>query len=144
MARRGTLSTLSVVYDDLLENRYMTARKLAGKHHLKLSAAYRAVRLLREGVLKDKPIGVLTTKNGYVLSSIGTKSDDVSYLRRLNGRRYSDAIGAAAALPDVQRRWKSVSDRRILQKMIAPVSQRPRLVESGMRAVLSQTERFGL
>lgn len=120
------------VHTALLENNYQTADELAEKCYLKRSTIYRVIRLLR-----IENIGVISTKKGYILSEFAKKSDDVGFIRRCYGRRASDFIAIQAALKDINSRWNSISDKKIMSIMLHPLSTNISKTQ-GMKALLSQ------
>ena len=123
----------------LIDNEYMPAKDLAEKTGMSKGSIFRMIRILREN-----HIGVLVTRKGYVLSKYAKKNDDVTYLRRLLGRRTSDYVSLVAARPDILHRWRSVSDRRTLRMITSPLTMSPKQLTTGMKIVLSKVNGMGL
>lgn len=115
----------------LREEKYTPAKVMGKKLHLPESAIYRLIRLFRTDRL-----GIHTTPKGYILSEFAKKSDDVHFLRRLNGRRASDFIALRAAEPDIRYRWSSVEDRRDFKLITAPLHVDLEDVTRGMKILL--------
>lgn len=104
------------VHTALIENQYCKAKQLAELCHLKPSSIYRIIRMMRiEG------IGVLPTKNGYILSEFATKRDDVGFIRRCYGRRAGDFLAISAARKHINSRWRSVTDTAALKTLLEPL-----------------------
>ena len=116
---------------------HLTAKVLAEKMHMTVSAVYRVIRLMRvEGV------GVHTTGKGYVLSQYASKKDDTNFLRRLNGRRTSDFVAIRAAEPDIRKRWHSVEDQRSLSLIVAPLRVDLKCLDNGNRILLESEKKY--
>jgi hypothetical protein len=126
------------VHDALIENEYQTAAQLAERCGLETSSIYRIVRMMRL-----QGIGVLPTKNGYVLSEFAKKSDDVGFIRRCYGRRTSDIIAIQAAANDINGRWNKVEDKTNLKLLLAPLSIDVRN-SKGMKILLSYKNSKGM
>jgi biotin operon repressor len=116
---------------------YTPAKDLAEKLGIPLSGVFKIIRLLR----RDN-IGVHTTPKGYVLSEYAKKTDDVHFLRRMNGRRTSDFIAMRAAEPEIRKRWSAVADKRDLSLITAPLRVELDTLLTGSKTLLSCAERF--
>jgi biotin operon repressor len=110
---------------------YMPANVLAEHLGMAPAGVYRLIRILREG-----GTGILPTPKGYVLSEYANKTDDVHFMRRLNGRRTSDMIALRAAEPDIRKRWSSVEDRRSLKLITAPLHVELATLDQGHKILL--------
>jgi len=109
------------VHHLLTENTYMRAKDIAKQCNVCVGSVSRIIRKICE-----KHIGVLTTKNGFCLSDGARHVDDVSFIRRLNGRRTSDAIRLQAALPDIKERWNRLEGgTRQLQLIVSSLKGDP-------------------
>lgn len=108
---------LKKVHTALIENSYLTAKQLAEICGLEPSSIYRIVRVLR-----IQGIGILPTKQGYILSEFATKQDDVGFIRRCYGRRTSDFIAIQAANKHINLRWRSVQDKTALKSLLDPLT----------------------
>lgn len=119
----------------LIENEYISAWEIAKRCKLSVQSIYRIVRYLRlEG------IGIIPTKNGYVLSEFAKKSDDVGFIRRCFGRRTSDVIALGAIEKDVRIRWSGVEDKNNINNIFKYLSIKPTNTEkakTGMKYLLS-------
>lgn len=104
------------VHKALLENNYQTAKQLAVICFLKESSIHRIIRLMR---LEN--IGIITCKQGYVLSEFASKNDDVGFIRRCYGRRTGDIIAIRAAEKDINKRWRTLDEKNDLKLMISPL-----------------------
>ena len=121
----------------LEENEYQSAKQLAEICGMKPCSVYFLIRKMRlEG------IGVLTTNKGYVLSRYAKKTDDVNFIRRLYGRRTSDFIAMKAAQPDIQQRWKSITEKREMTLLLQPLSVDLSSTK-GMQVLLKKTNSKG-
>lgn len=136
-----TVSMMNKVNTILIENEYVHADELAKKCHLSVQSIYRIVRLLRlEGV------GIIPSKNGYVLSEFAKKSDDVGFIRRCFGRRASDIIALGAIEKDVRLRWSGVEDKNNINNIFKYLSIKPTGVEkakTGIKYLLSSVNGKG-
>lgn len=127
------------VHTYLLENdEYVTAQRIAEYCHISVSSVYRIIKLLRLQM-----IGVLPTKNGYILSEFATKADDVGFIRRCYGRRASDFIAIQAALPHINSRWNKIEDKHNLKSLLAPLSS-DISKSTGMKVLLKYKNSKGL
>lgn len=100
--RQKTIEMLKKVSYELTKREYVTAQDLQQITGLKNYSIYRIIKFMRlEG------IGIIATKKGYILSKYAKQKDDVTFIRRLYGRRTSDLIALRAAESDIQKRWKN-------------------------------------
>ena len=90
-------------------------KDLAKKCGLKVSSIYRIIRIIRKN-----HIGIIPTKNGYLLAEHAEKKDDVFFLRKLNGRRASDYIALNNCIDEIQKRWKGIEQKQ-LRQIIEPL-----------------------
>lgn len=116
---------------------YTPAKVLAEKLGIPLSGVFKIIRLIRQ-----EEIGVHTTPNGYVLSEYANKTDDVHFLRRMNGRRTSDFLAMRAAEPEIRKRWSAVADKRDLSLITAPLRVELNTLLTGSKTLLSCAVRF--
>lgn len=123
----------------LRDKEYMTSREIAGEIGMCQGSACRIIRMMRM-----QGIGVHTTKNGYILSSRARKTDDVGFLRRLNGRRTSDVIALSAAESSIKNRWRSLEDRTHLRLVVDPLAGNPSKLAEGMKVLVSKVNNKGL
>jgi len=86
----------------LKDNEYMFAKQLASKCGTSVGTISKYIRMMRE-----KGIGIHSTKRGYILSEFASKKNDTEFLRRLNGRRLSDYYAASSAQPHINSRWST-------------------------------------
>jgi len=114
--KKTTEGMIKRVMQNLIDNEYQTAPRLAKKCAMSASSIYHIIRIMR---LRN--IGVLTTNNGYVLAEYAKKKDDVNFMRRLWGRRVSDYISAKAAEPHIYLRWKGIEQKKDLRLMYKPL-----------------------
>jgi hypothetical protein len=141
---RVTKKDLGVKILDILEfDGHQTAQSLAAQCKVKKPSIYRTIRLLREGkaIPGKGPIGVHPVRDGYVLSEKATPTDDVSFLRRLNGRRTSDYVALTAAQPSIVNRWSvlpgGLSD---LKRICAPLIPSTRALNQGVKILLNRSK----
>ena len=125
---------LGAIHSMLKDDEYVKGKVIGTKTRLSPGSVCNAIRALRE-----QGVGILSTKNGYVLSKYAKKTDDVNFLRRLHGRRASDFVALRAAEKDIRRRWGSLEDRHALKSIIAPLEAGEGLLASGMKVLLSTT-----
>lgn len=119
----------------LTEENSIKGAELAKKCHLSYSKTVHIIRLMREN-----GVGVHTTKGGYVLSEYAKKTQDVEFLRRLNGRRTSDFIALKASEPHIKLRWNAVEDRRAMAQILMPLTASPRALSTGMRILTKEAK----
>lgn len=100
----------------LVDHEYTTAGELAESCGLSKGSIYRMIRKMRES-----GVGVIPAKKGYILAEYAQRTDDVHFLRKLNGRRTSDYIAVRAAEHALKRRWRSISDRETLKMLVSPL-----------------------
>lgn len=106
------------VHDALVSaDGYVRAKELSEGLGVSKNTVYGAIRKLRQ-----LGIGIHPAKKGYILSALATKSDDVNFLRKLNGRRTSDFIALSAARAFIEKRWAGEKDRQLLQSMVQPLN----------------------
>jgi len=137
--RAKTVEMIKRVKSLLVDHEYMKSRELAEKCGLCVGSICRIIRLMRE-----EGIGILSTKNGYVLSKYAKKPDDVGFLRRLHGRRASDFVALQAAQADIKRRWRSIEDRKQLQLICSPLTANVGRLQAGMKVLLKRSNNKGL
>ena len=136
-----TKTMMNKVRTYLVENEYISAEELAKKCHCCNGTIYRIIRNLRLS-----GIGVIPTRNGYVLSEFAKKSDDVGFIRRCFGRRTSDIIALAAVENDVRLRWSGVEDKNNINNILKYLSIKPTNTEkakSGIKYLLSSVNGKG-
>jgi hypothetical protein len=109
------------------------AKVLAKKCRCSVITIYRAIRIARI----EKNIGIHPTKSGYLLSEFAKKTDDVHFLRVLNGRRSSDYIALQTAAPHMRKRWNTVEDQRTLQIVMSPLTSGGDMLKRGIKILLS-------
>lgn len=131
--RQKVAESLNKVKNALIENEYQTANELAEKCRMRPCSVYHIIRNMRVS-----GIGIMATNKGYVLSEFAKKTDDINFIRRLYGRRASDFIAISAAQPDIQKRWKTIEEKRELQLLVAPLSV-DISNSKGMKILLSKT-----
>ena len=137
--RPKTHEMINRVKKELQDNEYMSAKQIAECIGLRVGSACRIIRLIRM-----QGIGVHTTKDGYILSSRARKTDDVGFLRRLNGRRTSDVIALTASEGSIKSRWNSVKDKRQLNLIVGPLAGNPARLQKGLKALISRVNGKGL
>lgn len=139
--REKTKLMIKKVHDLLINNNYLTTNDLSKSCHLSRYTIYRIIRQLRlEGV------GIIPTKNGYVLSESAQKSDDVGFIRRCFGRRTSDLIALHAAEKDISKRWKGVEDKNNINQVFKYLSLNPtneKKAENGLKYMLTHINNKG-
>lgn len=138
---KKTEMMLSKVKTILVENEYISAQELAKKCYCKPPTIYRIIRNLRLS-----GIGVIPTKNGYILSEFAKKSDDVGFIRRCFGRRTSDIIALGAIEKDVRLRWSGVEDKNNINNVLKYLSIKPTNTEKakvGIKYLLSSVNGKG-
>ena len=131
--RASVEKSINKVKQALLDNEYQTANELGEECGLQPCSIYHIVKNMRK-----EGIGVLVTKNGYVLSKYAKKTDDVEFIRRVYGRRNSDFIAVKAAELDISRRWNSLSEKKELRLLISPLSVNLSKT-AGMKVLLQKT-----
>lgn len=120
---------------------YNSALQLAKACGVTIYRIYSAVRTLREGYGKEKPLGIHRTKKGYVLSEYASMTDDVDFMRRLNGTRTGVYIAANAAAPYIRPRWNSVTDQKAFRLIMQPfVSGGSSVLQRGMKLLVGKTK----
>lgn len=109
--------------NDLLEGAtvYLSANKLSFSCRVSVYRIYSAIRALREGTKDRLPVGIHSVKSGYILSKYANKTNDVEFMRKLNGARTSVYISANAAAPHIRERWNAVEDRRAFELIFKPL-----------------------
>ena len=116
------------------ETGYLTAKQLGKKCNLCPGSIHRIIKIMRES-----GTGVIPTKVGYILSEFATKSDDVGFVRRLNGRRTSDFFSFKSAEPDIRKRWNSLEDKKVIEIAFRPfVSTTKSMLEQSLN-ILNKT-----
>lgn len=118
--QKKTELMMNKVQDLLIKNNYISSYELAKKCRLSITSIYRMIRNLRL-----KGIGVIPTRNGYILSEFAKKSDDVGFIRRCLGRRSSDIIALGAMEADLNNRWNSVEDKKNINNIFRYLSIKP-------------------
>lgn len=121
----------------LIENKYMQAQELAKRCHVKIFTIFRIIRLLR---LKN--IGVIATKNGYILSEFASQQDDVHFIRSCYGRRLSDYIAIQASKNDIDKRWKGEIDRKALAGLLGPIDINLGKISGGIKLLSEVSDRI--
>jgi len=113
---------------------YLTGEELEKKLSVSRYTICKAIRLLRE-----QGIGIMTTKNGYILSTYAKPQDDVNYLRILLARRTSDYYSLRASMPEIKDRWNKIEggSARLLRLIEAPIISGSRLFAPGVKALLT-------
>jgi biotin operon repressor len=111
--REKTKMMIKKVHDLLLQNEYITSYDLAKKCHLHPWSIRRIIKHLR-----IQGIGIITTNKGYILAEYAKQSDDVTFVRRIMGRRASDTICIQAARRHIQKRWKSVEGKNNINNVL--------------------------
>jgi hypothetical protein len=115
--REKTKLMIKKVYSLLMENEYMTTEEIAQKCHIKHWAVHAIIRQLR-----IDNIGVLTTYKGYILAEYGKQTDDVTFIRRIMGRRTSDIIAVRAAEKHIKKRWKTIEGKNNINNVLSYLS----------------------
>jgi Lhr-like helicase len=111
--RERTKMMIKKVHDLLLQNEYITSYDLAKKCHLHPWSIRRIIKYLRiEG------IGIITTSKGYILAEYAKQMDDVTFVRRIMGRRASDTISIQSARRHIQKRWRSVEGKNNINNVL--------------------------
>jgi biotin operon repressor len=131
--RASVEKSINKVKTALLNNAYQNANELGEECGLQPCSIYRIVKNMRK-----EGIGVLVTKNGYVLSKYAKKTDDVEFIRRVYGRRNSDFIAVKAAEHDISHRWNSLAEKKDLRLLISPLSV-DLSKTAGMKVLLQKT-----
>ena len=115
----------------LRDEKHIRAYELSEKLGMSTGGVFCLIRNMRwDG------IGVHTTHKGYVLSEFADKSDDVNFMRRLNGRRASDFMALRAAEPEMRKRWTSVEDKRDFRLITAPLHVEAKALTDGGKVLL--------
>lgn len=139
--QQKTKLMMGKVKDLLIKNEYINAYELAKECKLSTPSIYRIIRNLRlEGV------GIIPTKNGYILSEFAKKSDDVGFIRRCFGRRTSDIIALGSIEKDVRLRWNGVEDKTNINNVLKYLSIKPTNTEkakTGIKYLLSSVNGKG-
>ena len=136
-----TSDLMKKVVSLMTDNHYEKAGDIAKTCHVALSTVYRIIRLMREGdtFSKRKPLGIHSTKDGYVLSEYAKQKDDVNFLRRLNGRRVSDYIAIKAAEPHIRNRWTAIpGGARQLSMILGPLTPNANALNQGMKILVKK------
>ena len=116
----------------------VSAKYLSKQCNLSQSSIYKIIRNMRE-----KGKGIIATKKGYLLAKHASKKDDVSFLRKINGRRTSDYVALSAALPDIEKRWKGIEHNE-LKSICAPLLVNKKSLINSLSIIKVKSERLGL
>lgn len=122
----------------LVDKEYVTSFELAESCGLSRSSIYRMVRLLRED-----GVGIIPAKKGYILAEYATRSDDVHFLRKLNGRRTSDFISLRSSEKFLRRRWRSITDRETLRLLVSPLKANLKVLQKGEEVLRKKSSMNG-
>ena len=117
---KKTETMINKVKTILFENEYMSSSEISKRCHCSNQTIYRIIRKLRL-----MGVGVIPTKQGYILSEFAKKSDDVGFIRRCFGRRTSDIIALKAIEKDVNLRWNAVTDKNNINNIFKYLSINP-------------------
>jgi DNA-binding transcriptional regulator GbsR (MarR family) len=132
MRRRKVNEMAGRIATILTDNPHASAKFIMEGTGLRKSSVYYFIRKMRE-----IGTGIHSTSKGYVLSEYATKKDDVDFIRRLFGRRASDIIALSAAKTHIENRWKSLSDKRSLHALIAPLVPNSKVLSVGKKTLLT-------
>lgn len=127
--RASTKDQLKKLQNILLDNSYIKTSEICQKTKLCPGSVYRMIRMLRE----EKKIGIIPTKQGYVLAAFATQKDDVGFLRKLNGRRTSDWLALDAAKKHIGMRWNKVEERAQLLEITSPLTSNLPQLQYGLK-----------
>lgn len=116
------------VLDALTEKNYLKAKDLASKCRCSTGTIYNAVRRLRQ----EQAVAIQPTRHGYVLSESAKKSDDVEFLRRINGRRTSDTVSLTPCIVYMKRRWRGI-EGETLDQILIPLRPSLNTLGKGLR-----------
>jgi hypothetical protein len=115
--REKTKMMIKKVHNLLVKNEYMTSYDLGKKCNLHPWSIRRIIKHLRiEG------IGIIATSKGYILAEYAKQSDDVTFVRRIMGRRASDTICIQSARRHIQKRWRSVEGKNNINNVLTYLS----------------------
>jgi biotin operon repressor len=120
-------------------NNPKSAEAIATEFNVKINRVYQSIRALRV-----KGVGVHVTKDGYILSEFASKSQDVNFLRRLNGRRTSDIIAIQASERHIKHRWNTVEDKRNIQLILSPLNGSVVAAQRGLKILLTKSNSLGI
>jgi len=135
--RRDKEQVIKQIIQILTDNHYTRAKDISEKLNISTSLIFSLIKKMR---LKN--IGILTTNKGYVLAEFANKVDDVNFMRRLYGRRTSDFIALKSCESHIEKRWKSIEEKRDLKMIISPLSFNTLKSEKGMKLLLSKKSSF--
>ncbi len=114
------------------------AKELAKSCGLKAASAYRMIRIMREN-----GVGIIPTKNGYLLAEHAEKRDDVFFLRKLHGRRTSDFIALHGCIKEMQKRWTGIQGQEFKQ-IILPLKSDHHQLNKSLSILTQKSERLGI
>jgi biotin operon repressor len=92
--------------------RYIKAEEIADLIHRPKTFVYTIIRLL-----KEDGIGIYSNQEGYILAEFATRSDDVHFLRTINGKHTSSVIALNAAMPHLKERWKGLAEQNAILEL---------------------------
>jgi biotin operon repressor len=91
---------------------YIKAEEIADLIHRPKTFVYTIIRLL-----KEDGIGIYSNQKGYILAEFATRSDDVHFLRTINGKHTSSVIALNAAMPHLKERWKGLAEQNAILEL---------------------------
>lgn len=136
--RPKTKEMLNKAAHILSEGMPVPGKTLATKCGLKVNSAYRIIRLLREGGM-----GIIPTKQGYLMADHAEKKDDVYFLRCLNGRRTSDYIALNGCINSMRKRWKGIEQNQ-LKQILQPFNVSRGALSTSLTILQEKSERLGI
>lgn len=137
--RKKVMEVLTAAHDNLTSPSTLA-------EDLKVSAGviYSAIRHIREGDTKNKPVGVHTIRGGYILSAHANVRQDVAFMRRLNGMRTGAYVMARAAAPHIQKRWGSVEDKTHYTMVMNPILVQGKALAAGMKVLTAKAKALNI
>jgi hypothetical protein len=103
-----------ITYNSNQENRREGAKALAAFFGVSRGIIYNTVNLARRD-----GIGIHTTPEGYVMSKMASREEDIRYIQRMNWMRRTTVVGMNAASPSIVKRWSTrTSDGRYIHNMV--------------------------
>lgn len=133
--REKTKLMVKRVHDLLIQNEYITTAEIAKKCGLKPWSVHSIIRRLRLA-----GIGVLSTYKGYILAEYAKQPDDVTFVRRIMGRRASDIIAIQAAEKHIRKRWKTIEGKNNIRNVLdylSPIRSNTEKAQNSMAYLLS-------
>lgn len=69
-------------------------------------------------IMRLRNIGIMPTRQGFILSKYASQRDDVAFMRRINGHHAADCLALMATKEDIKERWSSLVDKKNVIKLL--------------------------